>query len=501
MTGEFSDSHLLEHHVFMQCSTFSSSFYSVYLLLCFPRLSAPRTETHTWINKQLPLCKAACPTMFSGNTSTAKQKAPTFVCCPSTRLTGHTHRNADLKNKLSRTLFLLFYQTYQSTWPDFFDSFTSLLRPAQDQPLNSRTADLYLRLLHEISTELSDTGLRLNRPFTRMAKDGVMRDAIRERDAPKIALTVFSILSECLSPASTDRTYSDLVELSIKVLADFVSWIDINLIISPESIPVLYQALQLPSMNVRTAVADCLIETCAKGMPGSDKLKLIQFLNLHSVLTEMVGALPKKGSEEEEHFREKLAKLLNVVGGELAKIAEEGGLTDQERAEARGLLMSLQDLLLGFLSDEYDDTASAVIPMAGSVLSLFKKEKKKDNAGHMTEEKTTFLNLLFQVVIRKMQYATEEEWGGGDDDEDEEEAVQFAEMRKNLKTLFDAIAVLSEDLFNANVKALIGGVLDALDAGNTSSLSWQQVELVLYVLYLYGEAMKGKFFLDASVLW
>lgn len=317
-----------------------------------------------------------------------------------------------------------------------------------------------------------------------------MRDVIRERDAPKIALTLFSILSECLAPAATDRTYSDLVESSIKVLGDFVSWIDINLIISPESIPVLYQALQLPSMNVRTAVADCLIETCAKGMPSGDKLKLIQYLNLHSVLTEMVGAIPKKGSEEEEHFREQLAKLLNVVGGELAKIAEDGALSEGERSGARALLMSLQDLLLAFLSDEYDDTASAVVPMAGSMLSMFKKEKKKDNAGHMTEEKTNFLNMLFQVVIRKMQYATEEEWGG---DEDDEEAVQFAEMRKNLKTLFDAIAVLSEELFNANVKALLGGVLDALDAGNTSNLSWQQVELVLYVLYLYGEAMKGEY--------
>jgi len=323
-----------------------------------------------------------------------------------------------------------------------------------------------------------------------MSKDAVMRDCVRDRDSANIALSVYSIMSECLNGTATQQK-NDIIELAIKVVGDFVAWIDINLIISPESIPLLYQALQLPTLSIQTAVADTLIETVAKGMPSSDKLKLIQFLNLHQVLTNLVSSLQGK-SDDQEMFKEKLAKLLNVVGTELCKIADDGILTENERKEARTLLMALQDLLLSFLSDEYDDTASAVIPLASSIMSLFKKEKKKDGANHLDAAKSTFLNSLLQVVLRKMQYTTEEEWGGGDDDEDEDEAVHFAEMRKNLKTLFDAIAVLSEELFANQVRSLIVGVLDTLDSGNQGKLTWQQVELVLYVLYLYGEAMKGK---------
>jgi len=75
-----------------------------------------------------------------------------------------------LRNKLVQTIFLLFFQSYPNSWPDFFKDFARLIR--QDpQHLNPRTTDLYLRLLHEISSELSDAFLRINKSPERLAKD------------------------------------------------------------------------------------------------------------------------------------------------------------------------------------------------------------------------------------------------------------------------------------------------------------------------------------------
>lgn len=57
--------------------------------------------------------------------------------------------------------------------------------------------------------------------------------------------------------------------------------------------------------------------------------------------------------------------------------------------------------------------------------------------------------------------------------------------------LFDAIAWIDFDLFSNSVRQLIVSTLDSVDSGS-SNLDWKDVELALYVLYLYGEpAGKG----------
>lgn len=110
----------------------------------------------------------------------------------------------------------------------------------------------------------------------------------------------------------------------------FSAWVDINLIITPTTIPFLLRALSLPSpidLPLRTATADALIETVTKGMPATDKLALLSVLDLGSVLGSLLGVGRENGrteaDENTELFREKLGKLLNGTGTELCKICEE----------------------------------------------------------------------------------------------------------------------------------------------------------------------------------
>ena len=112
-------------------------------------------------------------------------------------------------------------------------------------------------------------------------------------------------------------------------LTGCTAWIDINLMVTPTSIPLLLRALHLPSPKhtaIRIATADAILETAAKGMPSTDKLALLTILDLGTVLAQLVdvGRVPGVQSTPEiESFREKLAKVLNGVGTELCKIIDE----------------------------------------------------------------------------------------------------------------------------------------------------------------------------------
>ena len=111
----------------------------------------------------------------------------------------------------------------------------------------------------------------------------------------------------------------------------FLAWIDINLMVTPVTIPLLLRGLHLASPTytaIRIATADALIDTVTKGMPSNDKLALLSVLDLATVLHQLVNVgrtSPGLADNETEMFREKLAKVLNGMGTELCKIIEDVG--------------------------------------------------------------------------------------------------------------------------------------------------------------------------------
>lgn len=415
-----------------------------------------------------------------------------------------------------QTLFLLFLQTYGNIWPDMFGHMISLItvHPATttssngSSNFNPRTTDLLLRFLHELSVELSDASMRLNKPFQRLNRDGAMRDAIRTKDAPQIANAVFAVLADALTgitqPASEGTLKGPeglaITELAMRVVGDYVGWIDINLIVTPQTLPMLFQSFALPQLNIRMASADAFIEMMAKGMPPSDKLQLATALDLEAVVVRLLegcdaARAANQDDEDEEHFREKLAKLTNTACSEVCKVCDESSATDSDKMQARGLAFELGKLALRFLADEYDDTAIAVVPCLSSLLGIFKREKKQSQHGHMTSEKQSFLSELLRIVLEKMRYSTDAEWAGGDE-EDEEAANNFAEVRKNLKILSDAVAWIASDIYISVTTNLLTSVLDAVDARDMASVQWQQAELAMHVLYNFGEALRSASFTE-----
>ena len=71
----------------------------------------------------------------------------------------------------------------------------------------------------------------------------------------------------------------------------------------------------------------------AKGMPPADKLELIRVLNVAEIIRQLLEAEDNLSTaqanghgmddEQEELFKEKLARVLNILGIELTKIVDE----------------------------------------------------------------------------------------------------------------------------------------------------------------------------------
>jgi exportin-T len=112
-------------------------------------------------------------------------------------------------------------------------------------------------------------------------------------------------------------------------------WIDINLTVTPTTVPLLFNLLAEKSLPIRLATCVALMRIIAKGLkePG-DKLQLLKVLSLGQVLDALETKTRKEQiertetDEDEEAYREALGKLLNVLGLELTKLVEVGGTCD-----------------------------------------------------------------------------------------------------------------------------------------------------------------------------
>ncbi|BGP20360.1 hypothetical protein JCM10213_002332 [Rhodosporidiobolus nylandii] len=428
-----------------------------------------------------------------------------------------------LKNATIHLLASLFVYTYPALSPTFFTSFLSLIRQhppssplssVSPAPLNPQTTDIFLRLLHEVSLEISDAHLRLNKTPQRLTKDTELRDAVRERDAVAIAGAVWEIIGEALDGAQMPdgapgecrgKKAREIAEMAVKCAGDYVSWIDINLMVTPSTIGLLLRAINLPSSPslpttaIRSATADALIETVSKGMPAADKLRLFEVLQVDAVLTGLadVGRGPEDSDDDEtELFREKLAKLLNGVGGEVCKIIDDNNTPPESKLSASAHLISLLPLLLRFLSDKSDSISLSLSPFATTLLSLYKKEKRRAGAGAnmddptMTEQKKLFLQELLKAAVGKMEFKVGFEWEMALEGEEDEEMREFEEMRKNLRVITDGIAWIDPSLYADAVQSIIGATLEAYQA-NPAGLSWQRIELALAMLYGFGQAISA----------
>ncbi|KAJ7104182.1 armadillo-type protein [Mycena belliarum] len=410
--------------------------------------------------------------------------------------------SAFLRNKFSHTLTLFFLCTYMTQWPAFFSDLFSLVRPAQSSSSSSQPAFnrhiilLFFHIVLEISGEVADQMLKSARPFSqeRHTRDARVRDAVRERDAAGINEAVLTIVAEgtemIKKGGANPRESVEVVDLGIRTFASYVGWIDINLTVTPTTVPLLFSLLADPSLPIRLATCLSLSRIVAKGLkePG-DKLQLLKVLSLGQVLDALESKTRADQTERsetdegEESYREALGKLLNTLGLELLKLAEDS-TSEDVTSEASSLLAQILPVLLRFMADEYDDTCTTIFPMLQTILTGYKRSRKA-SSDPIDDSKRSFLNSLLQVILAKMKWDEETDL----EDSDEDDIAEFENLRKELRVLMDSVTVVDQDLVTDAVRSFALNTIGAFQNG--MSVKWNDAELGVYLVNVFGEINKA----------
>ncbi len=384
-----------------------------------------------------------------------------------------------LQNKLTQTLTFLFIALYQHGWENFLDDFL-----AQTSLQNNGSRDniagivLYLRVLGSIHDEIAD--VLVTRSGSETKRNTVLKDILRARDVPKVAASWQEILTQW-------RDQNDaVVEMCLKVIGKWVSWIDISLIVNQDTLNLLFQLVGRTNPTngedkVRDAAIDTFTEIVAKKMQASDKIAMIVFLNLGEVVSQLIASPAlhdlRTTSNYDTDLAEAVAKLVNNVVFDIVKVLEDGQAQADTRAQAEQLVQSFLPLLLRFFSDEYDEICSTVIPSLTDVLTFLRK------AQPLPPAYSAMLTPILNAIIQKMRYDETSSWGNEDEQTDE---AEFQELRKRLQVLQKSVAAVDEGLYVEILSNVVGNTFQTLDQQG-GQMDWRDLDLALHEMYLFGE--------------
>ena len=399
---------------------------------------------------------------------------------------GATQPDAALiENKIAQTITFLFAAFYGNGWDTCFDDLLALTESGQHGVKdNAPGTSFYLRVINSIHDEIGD--ILLSRSRAEQERANVLKDMIRERDVQKVALSWQDILGQWRMSNDT------IAELCLKAVGKWVSWIDISLIVNQQMLQYLFQQLERaqstnPSEgqeNARDAAIDVFTETVGKKMPSADKVNLIEFLNLDTIVSQLIACPPlnerRFGPKYDTDLAETVAKLVNTSVIEIVKVLETENLAPDVSRKAEEMLRVFLPHLLRFFSDEYDEVCSTVINAMNDVLAFLRKTTQGE-AGN--PQRAVMLLPILKAIFGKMRYDETSSWG--DDDEQTDEA-EFQDLRKRLGALQQAIAAADEQLY---VDAILGLVNDTFNklGDQSTQVNWRDLDLALYEMYLFGD--------------
>lgn len=387
--------------------------------------------------------------------------------------------SGSLQNKLTQILTTLFVGLYKQGWESFINDFLALtFTPGSSQRDNITGTVLYLRILSSIHDEIADVLVARQDAQVRVHTE--LKDLLRERDVGSITQSWQDILE--LYNGRDDG----VIEMTLKVLGKWISWIDISLVINDAMLGRILPLIGRTNPTgdndkVRDAAVDAFNEIVAKKMRPVDKTKMISFLNLREIVSQLVASPPLNDHKGTPHYdtdlAEAVAKLVNTVVADLVRVLEDRSTDDTTRMEATQSLRDFAPLLLRFFSDEFDEVCATVIPSLTDILQYFRKLPE------LPDSFSEMLSPILNAIIMKMRYDETTSWGNEDEQTDE---AEFQELRKKLQVLQKSVAAVNQNLYMDVLSNLVANVFQSLDEQGTQ-LDWRDLDLALHEMYLFGE--------------
>jgi exportin-T len=400
---------------------------------------------------------------------------------------GATPDGAAIQNKIAQTVTYLFSALYGNGWESFFDDLLSLTTgdPSTNIRNNALGVILYLRVVYSIHDEIGD--VLLPRSRDEQEKANALKDLIRQRDIHKIAGSWQEILSQW------QEGNDQIVEMSLKAIGGWVSWIDISLVVNQTMLDLLFQQLSRAQKSdlrngeekVRDAAIDVFTEIVGKKMKPEDKIDMIMFLNLDSIVTQLSNSPPlnenRFTSKYDTDLAETVAKLVNITAIDIVRALDNETIQVETREKANNLLQSFLVHVLRFFSDDYDEICSTLIVCVLELLS-YSRKVSKSNPDIQAQHAPMLLPIL-KAIIAKMRYDETSSWG---EEDDQTEEAEFQELRKRLNSLQQIIATANEALYMDVLSEVVGTTFENLRQSG-GRLDWRDLDLALHEMFLFGE--------------
>ncbi|KAF2399457.1 Xpo1-domain-containing protein [Trichodelitschia bisporula] len=389
-----------------------------------------------------------------------------------------------IQSKLTQTLTYIFIKLYGSVWDSFFKDFLQLAEVGSLGTNNVPATALYLRLLSSIHDEIAD--VIIARSPEEAARNANLKDLIRVRDMQMIVASWQEILAKW---RSLDLT---IVELCLKTISRWVSWIDIALILNQVVLQPLLEMVGQPILStsthdeikLRDAAITAFTEIAGKKMRPPEKVELFNFLSLATVVGQLVASPPleknRNTAEYDTDLADAVAKLVNNVIRDLTTILESKTVDNQTRQGANEQLQLFAPYLLRFFSDEYDEVCSSVIDAVNDLLNVFRKIKRN---GPLPAEYAQMLPPILNVIIAKMKFDETAEWG---EDGDEIDDAEFQDLRKKLSLVQQYVSAIDEQLYMDTLTALVVNTFNRITS-NAQKIVWQELDVALLEMYHFGD--------------
>lgn len=391
-----------------------------------------------------------------------------------------------VQNKITQTITNLFTFLYATQWTSFFHDILALTTTTGNATKDHGPGVLlYLRILISVHDEIAD--VHMLRSPSEQKRDNELKDLIRQRDTMMIASSWHEILAYWKLKDDT------IVRLCLTTIGRWVSWTDIALAVDDSLLHLLFEYLSpqqvsggKDKVNERQGAAiEAFIDILAKKMSAGDKLELITVLKIHEAVSQLAESTElsemRSTANYDTDLAESVARLVNNTVSDIVKALD--GAKENDPVSHRGipLLKSFMQHIVRFLSDEYDEICSTIIPCLTDLLTLLRKKAKLSS--HLESEILPMLPYILDVVIAKLKYDETSFWGHDDTQTDE---AEFQELRKRLHILQKAIATVDESMYVEKIKNLVVTTFDTFQAQN-GQVDWRELELALHEMELFGE--------------
>ena len=390
-----------------------------------------------------------------------------------------------IQNKFTQTVTNLFTALYATQWTSFFKDILALTSTYGSSVKDHAPGImLYLRVLISVHDEIAD--VLVPRSPEEQKRDNELKDLVRERDTLMIASSWHEILATWKSKDES------IVKLCLTTIGRWVTWTDIALAVNDSLLRLLFEYLdprQSPNedriVERREAAIEAFIDILSKKTSASDKLQLIEVLKIYEAISLLVTCRElsemRSTANYDTDLAEGVAKLVNNTVTDVVKALE--GAQNDGSVSQRGiaLLTRFMPNILRFLSDEYDEICSTVIPCLTDLLTLLRKTTR--SGSHLAAEIYPMLPLILDVIIKKLKYDETSYWGHEDTQTDE---AEFQDLRKRLHNLQKAVATVDETMYVKKITSVVVSTFEEYQERG-GQIDWRDLELALHEMELFGE--------------